>query len=136
LENELNSANNTGSDSQDLENRHYYLLAGYVFNLSADSGTVMFRPSTVIRAVNGAPVSFDLSANFLIKEKLWLGAAYRYQDSFAAMVSFNFTPHLQAGYSYDFGTSDLNSYNNGSHEIMLTYDFFKEDVKTRNPRYF
>ena len=91
LENELNSGNNTGSDAEDLNNRHYYLLAGYVFNLSADSGTVMFRPSTIIRAVNGAPVSFDVSANFLIKEKLWLGAAYRFEDSFAAMVSFNFT---------------------------------------------
>ncbi len=136
LENELNSANNSGSDFDDLNNRHYYLLAGYVFNLSADSGTVMFKPSTVIRAVSGAPVSFDVSANFLIKQKLWLGAAYRYQDAVAAMVSFNFTEHLQAGYSYDFGTSDLNTYHNGSHEIMLTYDFFKEDVKTRNPRYF
>ena len=135
LENELNNGNNLG-DAEDLQNRHYYLLAGYVFNISADSGSVMFRPSTIIRAVSGAPVSFDLSANFLIKQKLWLGAAYRYQDSFAAMVAFNFTPHLQAGYSYDFGTSDLNNYNNGSHELMLTYDFFKEDIKTRNPRYF
>jgi len=137
LENELNSANNTpGSDFEDLNNRHYYLLAGYVFNISADSGSVMFRPSTVIRAVNGAPLSFDVSANFLIKQKLWLGAAYRYQDAVAAMVSFNFTDHLQAGYSYDFGTSDLNPYHNGSHEVMLTYDFFKDDIKTRNPRYF
>jgi type IX secretion system PorP/SprF family membrane protein len=137
LENEMNNGNNiTGQDAVDLSNRHYYLLAGYVFNLTADSGTVMFRPSTIIRAVNGAPLSFDIAANFLIKQKLWLGAAYRYQDAVAAMVSFNFTPHLQAGYSYDFGTSNLNNYHNGSHELMLTYDFFKEDVKTRNPRYF
>lgn len=137
LENELNSGNNTpGQDFGDLNKRHYYLLAGYVFNISADSGSVMFRPSTVIRAVSGAPVSFDISANFLLKQKLWLGASYRYRDAIAAIVSFNFTDHLQAGYSYDFGTSDLNTYHNGSHEIMLTYDFFKDDVKTRNPRYF
>ncbi|MCH2215849.1 MAG: type IX secretion system membrane protein PorP/SprF [Flavobacteriales bacterium] len=137
IENELNSGNNiVGSDPLDLDNRHFYLLAGYVFNLTADSGTVMFRPSTVVRAVKGAPVSFDIAANFLIKQKLWVGASYRYQDAIAAMVSFNFTQHLQAGYSYDFGTSDLNNYHNGSHEIMLTYDFFKEDVKVRNPRYF
>ena len=137
FENELNSGNNiVGSDPLDLDNRHFYLLAGYVFNLTADSGTVMFRPSTVVRAVKGAPVSFDIAANFLIKQKLWVGASYRYQDAIAAMVSFNFTQHLQAGYSYDFGTSDLNNYHNGSHEIMLTYDFFKEDVKVRNPRYF
>lgn len=136
LQNELNNGNNPGKDVLDLESRHFYLMGGYVFSLSKDSLGVMFKPSAVVRMVNGAPVSFDLTANFLIKQKLWLGAAYRYQDSFAGLISFQFTPHLQAGYSYDFGTSDLRSYNGGSHEIMLTYDFFKNEVKTKNPRYF
>lgn len=136
LENELNSANNYGSGNDDVTNRHYYLMAGYVFNLSADSGGVMFKPSAMVRMVEGAPVSFDVSANFLIKDKFWIGGAYRFEDSFAAILSFQFTPHLQAGYSYDFGTSDLNPYHTGSHELMLTYDFFKTEVKTRSPRYF
>lgn len=136
VENELNSGNNSGNDNLDVLNRHYYLMGGYVFSLSKDSLGVMFKPSTVVRLVNGAPVSFDLTANFLLKQKLWLGASYRYKDSFAAIVSFQFTDHLQAGYSYDFGTSDLRSYHGGSHEIMLSYDFFKNEVKTKNPRYF
>lgn len=136
IEGELNSGRNPSGKAQDLDKRHYYLMGGYVFNLSQDSAGVMFKPSTVIRVVEGAPVSFDISANFLIKQKLWLGAAYRYQDAVAAIVSFQFTDHLQAGYSYDFGTSNLRSYHHGSHEIMLTYDFFKRDVKTKNPRYF
>lgn len=136
LENELHNGRNPSGSAKDLDKRHFYLLAGYVFNLSQDSAGVMFKPATVIRAVNGAPVSFDVSANFLIKQKLWLGAAYRYQDAVAAIISFHFTEHLQAGYSYDFGTSRLRSYHSGSHEIMLTYDFFKQDIKTKNPRYF
>jgi|SRR5690554_865819 len=136
IESELNGGRNPSGSAQDLHKRHYYLMAGYVFSLSQDSTGVMFKPSTVIRAVDGAPVSFDVSANFLIKQKLWLGAAYRYQDAVAAIISFQFTDHLQAGYSYDFGTSSLRSYHNGSHEIMLTYDFFKQSIKTKNPRYF
>ncbi len=136
LEGELNGINAPNSNQDGLYNRHYYLMGGYVFNLSADSGGVMFKPSTVVRYVQDAPVSFDVSAMFLLKQKLWLGGAYRYQDSFAAVVSFHFTDHLQAGYSYDFGTSNLNQYHNGSHEIMLSYDFFKQEVKTKNPRYF
>ncbi len=136
IENELNSGNNPGNGASDLSARHYYLMAGYVFNLSQDSSGVMFKPSAVVRAVSGSPVSFDISANFLIKQKLWLGAAYRFQDAVAAIVSFQFTDHLQAGYSYDFGTSNLRSAHSGSHELMLTYDFFKKEVKTYNPRYF
>lgn len=134
IENELNT--NGGGSSNDLSQRHYYLLGGYVFNLSQDSAGVMFKPSTVVRLTPNAPVSFDVSANFLIKQKLWLGAAYRFEDSFAGIVSFQFTPHLQAGYSYDFGTSDLRSHHSGSHEIMLTYDFFDNAIKTKSPRYF
>lgn len=136
IESELNSGRNPSGSAQDVHKRHFYLMAGYVFSLTQDSTGVMFKPSTVIRAVDGAPVSFDVSANFLIKQKLWLGAAYRYQDAVAAIISFQFTDHLQAGYSYDFGTSSLRSYHNGSHEIMLTYDFFRREVKTKNPRYF
>ncbi len=132
----MNSGRNPSGKAQDVDKRHYYLMGGYVFSLSQDSTGVMFKPSTVIRVVEGAPVSFDISANFLIKQKLWLGAAYRYQDAVAAIVSFQFTDHFQAGYSYDFGTSSLRSYHHGSHEIMLSYDFFKRDVKTKNPRYF
>lgn len=136
LENELNSFSIQNTNRRGVGARHYYIMGGYVLNLSADSGGVMFKPSTVIRVVEGAPVSFDFSAMFLIQQKFWIGAAYRYQDSFAGILSMNITDHLQIGYAYDFGTSQLNSYHNGSHEIMVSYDFFKPDVKTRSPRYF
>jgi type IX secretion system PorP/SprF family membrane protein len=136
LEPELNTFSVQNTNSRGVDNRHYYVLAGYVFNLSADSGGVMFKPSTIVRLVEGAPVSFDFSAMFLIQQKFWIGGAYRYQDSFAGILSMNVNQHLQVGYSYDFGTNNLNSYHNGSHEIMLTYDFFKPDIKVRSPRYF
>lgn len=136
LENDLNSFSFQNTNQRGVGNRHYYLMGGYVMNLSPDSGGVMFKPSTVIRMVAGAPVSFDLTAMFLVKQKFWFGGAYRYQDSFAGIVSMNITNHLQVGYAYDFGTSNLNSYHNGSHEIMLSYDFFKPDIKVRSPRYF
>jgi len=136
LENELNSFSVENTNQRGVGDRHYYLMAGYVLNMSPDSGGVMFKPSTVIRMVNGAPVSFDVSAMFLIQQKFWIGGAYRYSDSFAGILSMNITEHLQVGYAYDFGTSRLNNYHNGSHEIMVSYDFFKPDVKVRSPRYF
>ncbi len=136
LENDLYGRTLDNTNQRGVGNRHYYLMAGYVLNLSADSGGVMFKPSTVIRVVEGAPVSFDLSGMFLIHQKFWIGGAYRYMDSFAAIGSVNITDHLQVGYAYDFGTSRLNNHHQGSHEIMLSYDFFKPDIKTRSPRFF
>ena len=136
LQNELNKGNNPTGTSQDLEKRHMYLTGGYVFSLSGDSVGVMFKPSFLIQAVEGGPISFDLTGNFLIKQKLWIGAAYRYQDSWSAILSYQFTPHLRAGYSYDFSTSALSAYNKGSHEFMISYDFFKPEIAAKSPRYF
>ena len=138
LNNEENNGNNPGSinDAQDETQRHYYLTAGYVFSISADSTSLMFKPSVVARAVENGPVNFDVTANFLIKQKLWLGASYRHESSIAGLISFRFTDHLRAGYSYDFGTSELQSHHSGTHEIMIGYDFFQENVKTMSPRYF
>lgn len=136
LQNKFNAGNYNNDSDLDESARHMYLLAGYVFSLSSDSASLMFKPTTVVRYLQDAPVSFDVTANFLIKQKLWLGAGYRYKDSFSGIISFRFTDHLQAGYSYDFGISDLSSYHNGTHEIMISYDFFKQEIKTMNPRYF
>jgi hypothetical protein len=35
----------------------------------------------LVKYVNGSPVQFDLNANFLLKETLWLGASLRSMDS-------------------------------------------------------
>jgi hypothetical protein len=56
---------------------HYFLTGGYVFDLNYD---LKFKPFMLKSALNIKP-SLDLSANFLYKEQIELGA--RLQDSFA-----------------------------------------------------
>ena len=53
------------------ERMHYFLIAGYVFDLSDN---LKFKPATLVKAVGGSPLQVDLSANFLINEKFTLGA--------------------------------------------------------------
>jgi hypothetical protein len=42
----------------------------------------------------GAPISFDLSANFLFFEKFWLGAMYRHTDAVGALAQYHITNDL------------------------------------------
>jgi len=71
------------------------------------------------------------------QEVTWLGLGYRTGDALIGMVEYNFTNKLRAGYSYDFTTSDLGTYNNGSHEIMIAFDFGEDVIiKKTSPRYF
>lgn len=119
-------------ESVATERLHLFLIGGYVFDLSE---TTKFKPSFLVKAVSGAPLIADVSANFLLNDTLTLGAAWRWDDSISALVGFQVSDELFIGYAYDYTTTDLNKYNNGSHEIMLRWELRKV-VKLLSPRFF
>jgi hypothetical protein len=63
---------------------------------------------------------------------------YRTGDAFGILAGLNITDQLAVGYSFDWSTANTTfKYNQGSHEIMVRYDFiFKEKKIVRSPRYF
>ncbi|HTN20630.1 MAG TPA: type IX secretion system membrane protein PorP/SprF [Pelobium sp.] len=97
---------------------HYILQAGYLMQLNDN---LKFKPNFLIKYVNGSPTQFDINANFLLSETLWLGASYRSLDSFDALASVFITPDLQVGYSYDFTNTQLAKTQKGSHEIAIKF---------------
>jgi hypothetical protein len=54
---------------------------------------------------------------------VWAGVSYRNNRSFGALIQFAINNQLRIAYTYDFDLGDLGSYSNGSHEIMLRYEF-------------
>lgn len=114
------------------ERMHFYLIAGHVFNLSP---SIKFKPALLTKAVEGAPLQTDITANFLIHDKLTLGAAYRWDSAISGLVGFQISPTLFAGYGYDMETSNLSNYNSGSHEIFLRFEIFSNN-RVADPRFF
>lgn len=119
--------------SEHGQRAHYFLTGGYVFELSPYT---KFKPTFMVKAVDGAPPSFDLSANFLLYEKLWLGAMYRHTDAVGALVQYNLNNGLSVGYAYDYPISPMRNYSGGSHEFMLGFDLGTAPSGIRSPRYF
>ncbi|TCI84545.1 PorP/SprF family type IX secretion system membrane protein [Tenacibaculum sp. M341] len=115
-----------------IERLHYFLIAGYVFDLNDN---IKFKPAGLVKLVFGAPISIDVSANFLINEKFRLGAAWRWDDSVAALLGAQVSKSLHIGYAYDLTTSNYNVVNSGTHEVLLRYEIFK-DARIRSPRFF
>lgn len=115
------------------ETQHYFLTGGYVFDLNPN---LKFKPFTMVKSAFNAPTSVDVSTNLLIKEKLELGATYRLQDSFGAMVNFVITPSLRIGYAYDHIVSDLKVATPSSHEVILLFDLSFSKKVSQSPRYF
>ncbi len=130
--------NNYSSDNgyKALERVSYYFTGGYVFNIGY---TTKFKPSYMIKATNGAPISIDLSANFLFYEKLWLGAAYRFNDTAGAlgfMADFQVLRDWRIGYTFELPTSEIRPYTEGTHEIILMFEVFNPKRRVTSPRYY
>ncbi|MFE3868160.1 type IX secretion system membrane protein PorP/SprF [Flavobacterium sp. LS2P90] len=115
------------------EKINYYLIAGYVFDLTND---IKFKPAVLTKMVEGAPLQADVSANFMFIDKFVVGVAYRWSAALSAMVGFQVSEGLYIGYGYDHETTNLNNYNSGSHEIFLRYELFKNNNKIITPRFF
>jgi type IX secretion system PorP/SprF family membrane protein len=115
------------------ETSHYFLTGGYVFDINQ---SVKFKPFFMMKSAFSAPTSLDVSTNFLFNEKFEVGATYRLEDSFGAMVNYAINPSLRIGYAYDHIVSDLNVTTPSSHEIILLYDLNFPKKVSSSPRFF
>ncbi|MDO5608301.1 MAG: type IX secretion system membrane protein PorP/SprF [Capnocytophaga sp.] len=123
--------NNTISVVKNVQ--HFYLIGGYVFDLS---DSVKFKPAALSKIAYGSPFQLDLSANFMFNERFVLGAAWRWSAAVSAMAGFQVNDRWFIGYAYDFETTELSRYNSGSHEIFLRYELIKSFKKVVSPRFF
>jgi len=115
------------------EKMHYFGTMGYVFDLSE---SMKFKPSVMVKAVSGSPVSIDGSANFLFNDRLELGVSYRFGDSVSALINFGITRDLRLGFAYDYTTTNLGKYNSGTYEAFLQWDIDFSKKNLKSPRFF
>ncbi len=119
--------------SRATQRRHFFGMAGFVTTLSSE---LRLRPMALVKYVENAPVEIDLNLSALISDMIWVGAGYRTDDSYSAMVQLNINNRFRIGYAHDFTYTRLNAYHNGTHEIMLGIDFSKKEKGVYHPRYF
>lgn len=126
-----------GVDYGVVDKVSYYLTGGYVFDLNDN---VKFKPATLIKATNGAPLSYDITANFLFNEKFWLGGSYRVNEftgALGALVDFQVSKQFRVGYAYEYPLSDINQFSSGTHEVLLMFELNKpKTYRAKSPRYF
>jgi type IX secretion system PorP/SprF family membrane protein len=125
--------NNGNNFSVTGEIQSFFLIGGYVHDLTND---IKFKPTMLLKATFGAPLEADISANFLLKEKFWLGAMYRTGDSFGFIAQWIIDNNLRLGYAIDFSTSNLRNYHNSTHEVMVSYELKIIRKQITSPRFF
>lgn len=129
MQNKLDWGINVSDEISKLKN-HYFITGG--IRLPANE-VFTIVPSFLVKAITPAPVSVDLNVRVKYKvkdmDRFWGGLSYRSRDSFAALAGLTVPLNngksgmLDLGYSFDLTTSNLRSYNSGTHEIVVGYRF-------------
>jgi len=133
---------------------HMFGMAGGVIPFGK-TGVVKLRPQVMTKSVVAkgykAPFEIDLNASLMFFDIVNVGATYRTTigngkeenedllsnpESVDMLLEIWPTKQLLIGYAHDFTLSDLKNYNNGTHEIILGYDFAFEKKRVITPRYF
>jgi len=123
--------------------RSYTGYLAYRFNISDG---LSFQPSLLCKT-DFTETQADFSLLSTLNDNIFGGASFRgYSgrtiDALIIFAGMNITPKIRMAYAYDLPLSGLNTYNSGSHEIMINYNLRKEiggmiPAKTiYNPRYY
>ena len=110
-----------------------YFISGTVIPIHPE---IDFKPALLTKYAVDAPLQIDVSASFLFSQKLTLGAAYRYDAAVSALAGFQLSQMFFIGYAYDYETTQLQHYNQGSHELFLRFELFKNYSGISSPRFF
>ncbi len=118
--------------AQVVEDRlQFNFIGGYVFDFSSG---LKFKPAFLVNYIEGSPALVNLSANFLIKDVLTVGAAYSIENSVSGLAGFQISNAAFVGYSYDYNTTGLGEFNSGSHEIILKFYVGRGSSKSKTDK--
>ncbi|MFC5046597.1 type IX secretion system membrane protein PorP/SprF [Aquimarina hainanensis] len=130
------TVNNNNSEAFIAEERiNYYLITGHTFDINE---YIKFKPALLTKLVFGAPLQVDVSASFLLYEKLTLGVGYRWDAALSGMVGLQVSDAMMVGFGYDRETTELGKavFNDGSYEVLVRFELFKKYDRVLTPRFF
>lgn len=106
--------------------QHFYAMGGFIFDLTEK---VQMQQNLLLKYVVNAPLSMDINISFVFVERVLLGVTYRVGDSVDALLQWQISPQLRIAAAYDFSITQLQRYNSGSIEAMVSYYFVKDTGK-------
>ena len=104
------------TQTQNRFNRHLFGMLKYKIGLSE---TMALEPSVLVKSVGGAPLSYDIGARLISKERSWLTFQYRRGGSLIFQAGSNLINNIYLAYSYEHSSGKLRLANNGTHELQI-----------------
>lgn len=103
------------------------ILMGLRLNLSNNTKLL---PSVYYNRNKKVNDLWETNVKIMFNEKPWFGVSYRNTKALVFMAGVYVNNVFNVSYSYDYTLSNLNNYNNGSHEIHFGLMLNKKDLKS------
>jgi len=132
LKHSFNEATSRYNFSFDPSTMNYLLVAGYLFTLS-DNFELL--PSLLLKTNPANNTQLDLNCNVIFREKVWFGTSLRTTRNLTLILQYQVNRQFRIAYSYGYEFSELSSFQKGTHEVMLIYNF-RYILDVISPRYF
>lgn len=120
LLNTTKAVNEFGNAISATDRPHLYASGGYNFVLDP---TFVLKPSVMLRHVNGAPISVDLTAMLQIENNFEIGGMYRTDQAYAAMSTIRLSKRFVFGFAYEMSTRPTLAAARNTNEILLQFQF-------------
>jgi type IX secretion system PorP/SprF family membrane protein len=116
----------------DFNKYEYYFTAGVNIDIAPNW---QIQPSGLVECDKAGGIIADGGLGLLYRDALRVGASYRSKQAIVMLIDCKINFQLKVGFAYDYGISELNSYNRSSFEIVLEYNFGYK-IKASNPTIF
>lgn len=143
----LGGLSSSGNDDPDVAQDEKFdkvaTIYGTLGTLITVTDQLTLKPDLLVKISDSIPAQVDVNINFIFNNTLLVGGGYRTNGSISFVGQYIFstdnkiTGH-EAGLGYSFNTmlADDKVYISPSHEVFLTYRFYKHNNKFVNPRFF
>jgi type IX secretion system PorP/SprF family membrane protein len=84
---------------------------------------VTLKPSVLALLNFDNKLSLDYSVKAYVQNKVWFGVTYRDIKSAVVLLGLNVNQFFGAAYSYEMSMGEFKKFNDGSHEIVLSFKF-------------
>jgi type IX secretion system PorP/SprF family membrane protein len=108
---------------------HFFLTGAYKIKATED---LVVEPIAFVKYVSPAPVQFEGTIRLIYKDYIWISGTYRDKDAVTASIGYIINNSFTIAYAYDFTTTNLKNYSDGSHELMIGARFYKNTNKKKS----
>ena len=107
---------------------HFFVTGGYKFRQIED---FVFEPIVFVKYISPAPIQFEGTVRITYKDQIWVSGTYRDKDAMALSIGYVINNTFTIAYAYDFTTTNLKNYNDGTHELAVGARFYQYSNKEK-----